>query len=249
MSENEDVRRPEDSAEAGVGARVIREIIRTPVFLEMIKAGVHQRDPDSARQMVQTLLWEDASLSLGLMGASPAVMNYMIEALLELGRQLNQFPEPILSEFLSQMSGDVSSERLRELPDVYGPLLERIVLSNPEVREKFIAGFINGLNGAIRASSSMLAGIEEAGEYAPDVERPSLDVVALGEAVTSAARLINRSVSRNPYFLKEVAENVDTREVALAAVSVGRAIVLSAFWMMGRLAGSFLRYLTKLMGG
>lgn len=248
MSDNAEGFASEGSAEAGAGARVIREIIRTPVFLEIMKANVPALDPDSARQMVGTLLWEDPGLSLGLMGASPAVVDYVIEALLELGRQLNQFPVPLLSEFLSQMSGDIGSGRLQEIPEVYGPLLERAVLSNPEMREKFIAGIINGLNGALRASVSMLAGIEEAGDSAPAHPRPSLDVVALGEAVTSAARLINRSASRSPQFLKEVAENVDTREVALAAVSVGRALVVSAFWMIGRLASSLANGLTKLIG-
>ncbi|MBU4175905.1 MAG: hypothetical protein KKB90_11390 [Actinobacteria bacterium] len=248
MSQNEDVRRPEDSVEAGVGARVIREIIRTPVFLEMIKAGADQRNPDAARQMVQTLLWEDASLSLGLMGASPAVMNYIIEALLEIGRQLNEFPDAILSEFLSQMAGDVSSGRLRELPEVYGPLLERIVLSNPEMREKLIAWFINGLNGAIRASVEVMAGIEEAGAAAPVAGRPSLDAAALGEAVTSAARLVNRQASGSTQFLKEVALNVDMREVAMAAASVGRSLVMTMLWMIGRLAGSLIKGLTELIG-
>jgi len=248
MSQNEDVRRPEDSVEAGVGARVIREIIRTPVFLEMIKADADQRNPDAARQMVQTLLWEDASLSLGLMGASPAVMNYIIEALLEIGRQLNEFPDAILSEFLSQMAGDVSSGRLRELPEVYGPLLERIVLSNPEMREKLIAWFINGLNGAIRASVEVMAGIEEAGAAAPVAGRPSLDAAALGEAVTSAARLVNRQASGSTQFLKEVALNVDMREVAMAAASVGRSLVMTMLWMIGRLAGSLIKGLTELIG-
>jgi len=248
MSENGEGLRPEDFMEAGVGARVIREIIRTPVFLEMIKAGAYQRNPDAARQMVQTLLWEDASLSLGLMGASPAVVNYVIEALLELGRQLNEFPDAILSEFLSQMAGDASSGRLRELPEVYGPLLERIFLSNPEMREKLIAGFINGLNGAIRASVEVMNGIEEAGAAAPVAGRPSLDAVALGEAVTSAARLVNRTASGSPEFLKEVALNVDTREVAMAAASVGRAVVVFTLWIIGRLAGSLIKGLTKLIG-
>lgn len=248
MSQNEDVRRPEDAVEAGVGARVIREIIRTPVFLEMIKAGAYQRNPDAARQMVRTLLWEDASLSLGLIGASPAVMNYIIEALLEIGRQLNDFPDAILSEFLSQMSTDIGSGKLKELPEVYGPLLERAILSNPEMREKLITGFINGLNGAIRASTSILAGIEEAGAAAPVAGRPSLDAAALGEAVTSAAKLVNRTASGSPEFLKEVALNVDMREVALAAASVGRAVVVSTLWMAGSLLRSVVGYLTKIIG-
>ena len=248
MSENGEGLHPEDPVEAGVGARVIREIIRTPVFLEMIKAGASQGNPDAARQMVRTLLWEDATLTLGLMGASPAVMNYIIEALLEIGRQLNEFPDAILSEFLSQMSTDIGSGKLKELPEVYGPLLERIVLSNPEMREKLIAGLINGLNGAIRASVEVMAGIEEAGDAAPVAGRPSLDAAALGEAVTSAARLVNRQASGSPQFLKEVAQNVDTREVALAVASVGRAIAVTTLWMISRLAGFLIKGLTEIIG-
>ena len=180
----------------GVGARVLREVIRTPAFLEIIKTNISGLDPEDARAMVRTFLREDANLSLSLMGTSPVVLNYLVEAILELGRQLAGFPPALLDTFISQMASEIDSGALKEIPGVYGPLLER-VLESPERQEAFAA--------------------------------------SLGRLVTSSARLLNRSISRNPYFLRDVLASVDMKEVLWAILSICRSIMLSLFSSVSRL--------------
>lgn len=111
---------------ARAGARVMREIIRTPAFLEIIKTNMTALDPEGARIAVRTILWEDPELALSLASTVPEVVNYLVEAVLELGRQLNQFPEPLLNAFIDQLVLGVDPEELRQFPAVYGPLMQKI---------------------------------------------------------------------------------------------------------------------------
>lgn len=112
------------------GARVLREVIRTPVFLEIIKTNMVELDPESARELVRTLMWEDVGLSLSTVGMGPEVVNYLVEMLLEVGRQLSGFPPPLLEAFLSRLASRVDREKVGMLPEVYGPLLDKLNFQN-----------------------------------------------------------------------------------------------------------------------
>lgn len=236
--------RVEEEELAGAGARIFREVVRTPVFMEIIKTNMPDYDPESARQMVRTLLWQDVDLSLGLLVQAPSMVNYMVEGILELGRQMNKFPEGMLAEFVTQMLEDTETGLLTEIPAVYGPLVQKL-MANPEMRQKLIGGFYGSLNAAMRAAVRMLEALDQADSQATPDRLPPLDAAALGEAVTISARLVNRSVARNPYFLREVAENIDYAEVARAAYGVGRAAMLSAVSIAGRLARIVVDYLVR----
>ena len=180
----------------GVGARILREVIRTPSFLEMIKTNISGLDPEDAHALVRTFLREDVNLSLSLVGTSPVLINYLVEAILELGRQLAGFPPPLLDAFISQMTSEIDSGTLKEVPRVYGPLLEKI-LESPERQEAFAA--------------------------------------SLGRFITSSARFLNRSMSKNPFFLRDVLANVDMKEVLWTIVSICRCILLSLFSYVSKL--------------
>jgi hypothetical protein len=180
----------------GIGARVLREIIRTPAFQEIIKANISGLDPGDARDMVKAFLREDIDLSISLLGMSPVVMNYLVEAVLELGRQFEGFPPALLEAFVSQMTSEIDREALKEIPEVYGPLLGKI-MESPEKQEAFAA--------------------------------------ALGSLVTSSARFLNRSIARNPYFLRDVLANVDMKEILWAVVSICRSILSSLVSGVSRL--------------
>ncbi len=125
---------------------MMREVIRTPAFLEIIKSNMSSADPERARLAVRTVLWEDPELTLSLAGVAPEVVNYLIEAVLELGRQLNGFPAPLLSAFLDELGRGVNSAGLREIPDVYGPLIEKT-----ELAKKAAPAFGAAVNAGSRA--------------------------------------------------------------------------------------------------
>jgi hypothetical protein len=112
--------------QAGLGARVLREIIRTPAFLQIIKMHARDFDPESAREVVRTFLWEDADLSLSLVGTLPELVNYLSALVLELGRQMNNFPGGLLDQYVSQAVTEIDLETFKEYPEVFGPLLENM---------------------------------------------------------------------------------------------------------------------------
>jgi hypothetical protein len=173
---------PYSSQGAGAGARVMREIIRTPAFLEIIKTNMASIDPEGARMAVQTMLWEDPELTLSTASVAPEIINSLVEAMLELGRQLNQFPAPLLDAFLDQLTGGVDTDRMREFPAVYGPLLEKV-----EFQSRATAAFGAAVNAAARA-------ISKAGAKNPYFVRDSMELVD-GREVARAAWSVTRSIA------------------------------------------------------
>jgi hypothetical protein len=119
-----DMLNPDETA--GAGARVLREVIRTPAFMSIIKMNVASLDPENAAPLVRTMLWEDPELSLSLVALAPDIVNYVVEAVLELGRQLDQFPAPMLDAFLDELGRGIDTDKIGEVPVVYGRLAEKV---------------------------------------------------------------------------------------------------------------------------
>ena len=111
---------------AGAGVRVLREVMRTPAFMSIIKMNIASLDPESARLAVRTLLREDPELALSLVALAPDMVNYVVEAVLEVGRQLDQFPAPLLEAFLDELAGGIDTDRMREVPAAYGRIAEKV---------------------------------------------------------------------------------------------------------------------------
>lgn len=221
---------------AGVGARVLREILRTPAFMEIIKTNLPERKPEEARLLVKTMLWEDAGFSMSAMAAMPAVIDNLAAAILELGRQLSTFPPVLLESFVQQLSSDIDTGAYKEIAEVYGAILERQVLESDELRDRSLASLVGALNAAVRAGNRVMEHMIEGGSETA-VERANIDTAALGRSITLSARLISRAIERNPYFLRDVLANVDVREVLFAAFRVTRSIVLSVVSGISRLWG------------
>ena len=214
MKEPEDTRQETPGEDTrGVGTRVLREIIRTPAFQEIIKTNMTELDPDEAGHLVRTAFWEDLNLSLSLMGTSPVVVNYLIEAFLELGRQLNQFPAGLLNEFISNITSDMDNDALTEIPEVYGQLLEKVLLESPELREKVFAGLFSHLAGAIRAAAAILSRLEKLESEEPSGERQAVDTAelgqSLGDALNQVSRLAMKLHAENPELVSVLFPAVD----------------------------------------
>lgn len=164
------------------GARVMREIMRTPAFLELIKTNMVALDPEGARMAVRTILWEDPELTLSLASTVPDVVSYLVEAVLELGRQLNQFPAPLLDAFIDQLASGVDAQAFREIPGVYGPLMEKVGF--PEKATRMFGSAVNAVARAINRSA----------EKNPYFVRDSMEAVD-GREVARAAFSVTRSLA------------------------------------------------------
>ena len=89
-------------------------------------------DPDNASGLVKAMMWEDPDVSMSLFGSLPDMVNWLLEFLLELGRQLDDLPEPFLGELLKVLGEDVNRERLKEIPVIYARLIQRLVLGGED---------------------------------------------------------------------------------------------------------------------
>ncbi len=134
-----DIGQPEGPYEAGL-AGILRELIRSPGFKELVNVHLRDLDPSSAREAVRTFLWEDVGFSMGVMGSSPKLVNWLVEALLELGTQLNNFTRDILRDFLARMGGELDLEKIKALPGAYAPLINELLLEDREALDSLLAG-------------------------------------------------------------------------------------------------------------
>lgn len=119
---------------------LVRELIRTPGFKELLLLHLRDINPDNARELVKAAIWEDVVFTMSALGASPQLVNWLTEALIELGVQLNNFTLDILRDFLVQLGKDMDVEKLRELPGAYAPLVNDLLLDDREALDGLIAG-------------------------------------------------------------------------------------------------------------
>ncbi len=87
----------------GLTERLMKEIIETPALKEIILLQMKDVKAETAPGVVKTLLWGDPGISMSLFGAAPDAINWLLELLLELGRQLNGIPEPLLKDILGRI--------------------------------------------------------------------------------------------------------------------------------------------------
>ncbi len=167
----------------GAGARVLREIIRTPAFLEIIKTNSKGFDPEDARELVRTFVWEDVELSLSFVGNIPELINYLAAAVLELGTQMNNFPGGLLDQFVTQVGSGIDLELLKQYPAVFSPLLENI---------RFAELAAVGVGNAVNAGADAIV---KAVQKNPDLLRDTLGQVE-GRKVLRAALALARSAVR-----------------------------------------------------
>ena len=213
--------RPISQTEPGTSARVARELIRTPAFREIVKLNLVSMDPGAARDLVRAVMREDLNLSLSALGASPAMINGLVEAVLEFARQIDQFPPDLLEEFLPQTAGQIDTDALRQIPGALAPLVSRALGADPALSQKALEAAVGGFNSLVKAVTSVLASLDK---QPLDFSKTPLDGAALGKAVSLSARLINRSLDDNPDFLKQMTANIEFGQVARAALAIGWAL-------------------------
>lgn len=119
---------------------MVRELIRTPGFKELLMLHLRDVNPGNARELVKTAIWEDVVFTMSALGATPQLVNWLVEALIELGVQLNNFTLDILRDFMVKLGQDLDIERLRELPAAYAPLVNELLLEDREALDGLIAG-------------------------------------------------------------------------------------------------------------
>ncbi|WP_287152898.1 hypothetical protein [Candidatus Solincola tengchongensis] len=177
----------------GLGERIIKEIIATPALKEVFLLQIKDIRPETASGVVKTLLWGDPGISMSLFGALPDAANWLLEFLLELGRQLNGLPEPLLKDILGRIGAGIDRERLGELPQVYGRLLRRLLLGEGRPPEEVRDAVVSALNRALAAIELSTAQLEaNREEIARTLRRAwkELDTASLARTMRRVASLL-----------------------------------------------------------
>jgi len=144
---------------------VLRELLRTPDFKEMLQIHLRDINPENAAELVRVFLWEDPGFSLGLMAASPEILNWLLEAIAALGQELEKFPTLMLKNFLEQLGAGLDMEQLKKLPAAYAPMVDRLIWEDPEVVNKTIM-FLGAItDGVLKLSGSTLDKVGKTADF------------------------------------------------------------------------------------
>lgn len=144
---------------------LVRELIKTPGFKELLLLHLRDVNPENARELVKTALWEDVAFSMSAIGASPKLLNWLVEGLIELGVQLNNFTLEILRDFLSQMGKDLDTQAIEALPSAYAPLINDLLLNDREALDALIAGIGHVAESALASMGSAMRKVGNTADF------------------------------------------------------------------------------------
>lgn len=213
----------------GTGTRVLREILRTPAFVEIIKVNSDGLDPKNARALVRTALSEDSSLSLGLLSKSPDAINYIAEALYELIMQLEKFPPDLFDHFISQIIDDLDGEAFSRVSAAATGSLSRILLDNPIAKQKVIDSLVYAVNRVTKNAVEYLNKSEQSKGPGLGSALEKLDVDSLAEVLSLSAGLMNKTLDENPEVFSRIQKKTDTGQVFRLVYRIGYAMVKGMF--------------------
>jgi len=119
--------------------RIFKAILQKPVLKSSIRSVLANIEPDNAPQLVRTLLWEDSSLMMAFLDATPSIMNACIKALDEVLVQIEKFPPEFRRQLTNSLMEEIDQETLNRAKDN----LKKIV---DELAPIFSAGLSDGAN-------------------------------------------------------------------------------------------------------
>ena len=113
--------------------RSLEELLSRPVFKDSLRSIIKNIDPESARRLVNTIMWKDQEVLLALLGSLPLIANTIITALDELLAQVNQkFPPELLKGFAESILADIDIDKLssvtsrfQDLKNELSPVLDK----------------------------------------------------------------------------------------------------------------------------
>jgi hypothetical protein len=215
----------------GLSERLMREVIATPALKEIVLMRMKDIKPETAPGVVRTLLWGDPGISMSLFGALPDAVNWLLELLLELGRQLNGLPEPLLKDILGQVGGGIDPERLKQFPAVYGQLARRLLIGEGKTPEEARDAVITALNTALSGLDNLTVKLED---NRADIARSlalgvkELDTATLARSLRRVGQLV-LAVARQPK------EKKGGKTPKTAAAVGGVAAVLALFVLIKKI--------------
>lgn len=227
----------------GMFQRALREMLGTPAFKEAILLNLREINPDDASGLAKVLLWSDSGFSLSLVGVVPRMLSYLVEFMLEMGRQFDSMPTPLLKDFLTQLGAGFDKERAAQFPKVFAPFIDHVIWEDPLWVDGMFDASITAANATTRTLDSVLGKLGSHLQNNSDgsSRRASLDRESLGAMVNTSLKLLNEAFDQNPELLQQVVSGVDGKEFAKTATHIFNIIIDSIIpiskWMVGAMVG------------
>jgi hypothetical protein len=204
---------------------VLREILRTPAFRELIRIQLGGVDGATGRELVRTLIEEEVALPLDLVGCSPAALDAAIAGALEVGQRLAGLPEPLLRAYVEDILADLDADAARELPRVWGPLLVRTLPFATAALAEAVEGLARSVDEPGRRAevvAEILAGLD-AGRIGGAINALSELAIHVHADVPDAV-VESDAISR----LLDAVDTGKLRKAVGAASAMGRDVTLAA---------------------
>ncbi len=204
MDEKKDLESANYLEETGVGLRVMKQLLRTPAFKDLLVLSMNDSNPENPRELAKSLLWEDAGLSFSLMGSLPRELNFIIVFLDELAQQLQNVPPEMLRDFVSQMGGNLNKEALKALPRAYAPLVDTLIWEDPQSRKHIRDGAVETMNALMGVFADVLQAPVKKDYQEGDVpEVPvELDPEVLGNLINSLFKWMGTAAGKDPETIR-----------------------------------------------
>ncbi|NLZ28650.1 MAG: hypothetical protein GX887_06775 [Firmicutes bacterium] len=215
---------PGKPGEISAGPRIMKQLLRTPMFKDLAALSIDAKDPESARELAKTLLWEDAAFSFGMLGGLPQDINIFLAFLDEIGIQLHHVPPELLKQFVTEFSVKIDRGVLRALPETYAPLLKTLIWEDPERRQNIKAGSFEALNALMYMLADFMNAastrVEEMEELSPEGFYP--DPQALAAGITSFFRWMGTAAGKDEASISARQEKmIDVLQETMQAMDFG----------------------------
>jgi hypothetical protein len=193
-------------------SRVLRELLRTPRFKQSVRIILRDLDPENARLLVKTLMWEDPEFTLSLLAAMPDILNAALASLDEMVAQGSTFPPVVLTGFIAGVVEQLDSRALGRAMGRALVLSSSLSAVKDETLADAAAGFWAGVGeGFAEAVPTGAAGlaldalvpalgstVSRLGASAAD---DASETRRLAAGLTDAVRTV---ASENPEFMQQV---------------------------------------------
>ena len=191
--------------EGAASSRVMRQLLKTPAFKELLLLSMKDIDADEPRELVKTIMWEDSALSFSTLGALPHDLNFLAAFMDELGLQLQQLPPEMFRQFVAEMEEKLDKDTLKNLPSAYLPLIESLIWEDAENRKRLRRGVAEALNalmklGAesfVKADYAVLEDKDSVKEENDDGAYGGVDPVVAGQFITSLFRWLGSAAGKD----------------------------------------------------
>lgn len=190
--------------------RIVSRLLDDERVVATIGVFLRNIDPESAPDLIRTLLWKKPDISLSTFSAAPALLNALLKALNELSVQMEKFSPGLLAGYLEGLIEDIDFEELGEatgrtlrLAAVVGNAYGK---RDSKAFDDALVSFSRGYTGVNRQEAescekSKPEGAEGesvddiAGLLASSIEKVALAVEREPEKCAQAAERLGRSLS------------------------------------------------------